>query len=249
LREEIQRTRNSKTFTFGVVFAFSSHRHLLRRWLSSHGINPDRDVRIVVVPPPQMPANLRAGNLDGFCSGEPWNSVAVQARAGWIAAVSSELDPLHPEKVLMVRSDFAAERHDDHVALVAALLEAGEFCDRPQNRERLIQILAKPEYVGASGAALRGGIFGELDLGQGKRSVVRDFFLFNKASANEPSGEKAAWALELVRTSGLAPQPASINASLSRRLFRCDIFSQALALRHSVPSKSEYEEQNQIVLA
>ena len=123
LRAEVQKLRGERTLTFGIVSPVSSHNFLLRSWLAGAGINPDRDVRIVVVPPPQMVANLKSGNLDGFCAGEPWNSVAVQAKAGWCAAVSAELDPGHPEKVLMVRSDFAEQREPEHLALVAALIE------------------------------------------------------------------------------------------------------------------------------
>src|SRR6266850_6607819 len=107
LRDHVRKARGEQMLTFGVVFPFSSHNFLLRQWLVSHGIMPDRDVRIVVVPPPQMAANLKIGNLDGFCVGEPWNSVAVQTRAGWCVTTSAELDPGHPEKVLMVRRDFA----------------------------------------------------------------------------------------------------------------------------------------------
>ena len=105
LRAEIARTRGEKTFTFGVVYSFSSHHYLLRNWLTAAGIQPDRDVRIVVVPPPQMVSNLKAGHLDGFCVGEPWNSVAIRAGEGSVVAISAELDPYHPEKVLMVRQD------------------------------------------------------------------------------------------------------------------------------------------------
>ena len=91
-REEIKRARREKIFTFGVVSPFSSHRHLLRK---AHGIDPERDVRIVAVPPPQRVANLKSGNLDGFCVGEPWNSVAQPLCVGWIAATSTEPDPVH----------------------------------------------------------------------------------------------------------------------------------------------------------
>jgi ABC-type nitrate/sulfonate/bicarbonate transport system substrate-binding protein len=110
LREEIVRSRHDKTFTFGVVFPFSSHNFLLRGWLAGAGISTERDVRIVVVPPAQMVTNLKAGHLDGFCVGEPWNSVAVQSQAGWCIATSAELDPQHPEKVLMVTREFAEAR-------------------------------------------------------------------------------------------------------------------------------------------
>ena len=233
LREEIIRSRREKTYTFGAVFPFSSHRHLLRRWFSAHGIDAERDVRIVVVPPPQMVSNLKAGNLDGFCVGEPWNSVAVQSRAGWIAATSSQLDALHPEKVLMVRADFAVQRSAEHIALVAALLEACEFCDQPENHEQIIEVLARPEYVGAAADSLRHGIDGAMDFGHDSEHAVRDFCIFHRDHANEPSGDKAAWVLDLIRASGLCPQPAALNFAFAKKIFRTDIFETANQLRSS----------------
>ena len=241
LREEIVRSRREKTYTFGVVFPFSSHRHLLRRWFAAHGIDADRDVRVVVVPPPQMVANLKTGNLDGFCVGEPWNSVAVQARTGWIAATSSELDALHPEKVLMVRGDFAAKRPEEHVALVAALLEACEFCDRPENHAQIIGTLARPEFVGVSEEALRHGITGAVDFGHETERSVSDFCIFHHNGANEPSGDKVAWALQLVRDSGLCPDPSALSFAFAKKIFRPDIFEKAVALRHTTPTPSEHE--------
>jgi len=241
LREEIKRSRHERTCTFGATFPFSSHRHLLRRWLAGHGIDPDRDVRIVVVPPPQMAANLRAGNLDGFCAGEPWSSVAVQARAGWIAATSAEFDDGHPEKVLMVRSDFAAKREKEHIALVAALLEACAWCDQPENYDRLIATLARPDCLGVPEAILQHGVRGEMDFGHGIRRTIRDFCVFHRHTANEPSSDKAAWALELVRSSGLCEQSSALNFAFARRIFRADIFEQAVRLRSSTPSQTENE--------
>jgi ABC-type nitrate/sulfonate/bicarbonate transport system substrate-binding protein len=248
LREEIIRSRREKTYTFGAVFPFSSHRHLLRRWFSAHGIDPDRDVRIVIVPPPQMVANLKAGNLDGFCVGEPWNSVAVQSRAGWIAATSAELDALHPEKVLMVRSDFAASRREEHIALVAALLEACEFCDQPANHESIVETLAQPEFVGVSVNSLRHGINGDMDFGHGTERALGHFCIFHRHGANEPSGDKAAWALDLIRASGLCPQPAAINFAFAKKIFRPDIFEKAAALRHSTSNQTQHENQLEAIL-
>ncbi|HEY5040508.1 MAG TPA: CmpA/NrtA family ABC transporter substrate-binding protein [Verrucomicrobiae bacterium] len=233
LRDEIVRSRHRKIYTFGVVFSFSSHRHLLRRWFGAQVIDADRDVRIVVVPPPQMVMNLKSGNLDGFCVGEPWNSVAVHSRAGWIAATSSELDALHPEKVLMVRNDFAERHHDEHVALVAALLEACEFCDQQENHESIIRTLARPEYVGVAESALRHGITGGMDLGHDRERAMSDFCIFHRNCANAPSGDKVAWAIDLVRSSGLCPEPSAINFALGRKIFRADIFEQAVKLRGS----------------
>jgi ABC-type nitrate/sulfonate/bicarbonate transport system substrate-binding protein len=237
LRDEIIRSRREKIYTFGAVFPFSSHRHLLRKWFAAHGIDAERDVRIVIVPPPQMVANLKAGNLDGFCVGEPWNSVAVQSRAGWIAATSSELDALHPEKALMVRADFAASRHEEHIALVAALLEACEFCDAPANHARIAATLARPEYVGVSADSLRHGIDGAMDFGHDTGRAVSDFCIFHRDHANEPSGDKAAWAMELIRASGLCPQPSALNFAAAKKIFRPDIFESASQLRSSTNKK------------
>ena len=250
LRSEITRLRHRKTLTFGVVSQFSSHHFLLRQWLMAAGILPDRDARIVVVPPPQMVANLKAGHLDGFCVGEPWNSVAVQARIGWCVTTSAELAPNHPEKVLMVRREFAEKNAEQHIALVAALLEACEFCDAPENREALVSVLARPEYVNASAESLRHGFSGDFDFGQNGARTVRDFSIFYRDNANEPSSEKAAWVLQLIRASGQCPEPSALTFALGRRLFRMDIFEKAARLRDSIVShKQEHETQIENQLA
>jgi len=241
LREEIKRRGQERVLTFGVVFSFSSHRHLLRKWLSASGIDSERDIRIVVVPPPQMAANLKAGNLDGFCVGEPWNSVAVQARVGRCVATSAELDPGHPEKVLMVRREFAERRPAEHLALVAALLAACEFCAAPEHHDRIADVLARPEYVGAPAEILRRGLSGRLDFGGEEIRGVPDFCRFHGAGANEPSGEKAAWALALVRASGLCPKPREINLDVGRRVFRADLFNQAIRAHASLLTNTNDE--------
>ncbi|HEX7654522.1 MAG TPA: CmpA/NrtA family ABC transporter substrate-binding protein [Verrucomicrobiae bacterium] len=247
LRTAILEARHEKIFTFGTVFPFSSHRHLLRRWFASHGIDPDRDVRIVVVPPPQMVANLKAGNLDGFCVGEPWNSVAIKSNAGWIAATSLELDPLHPEKVLMVRSDFAEQRQAEHIALLAALLEACEFCDQPENHERISETLSDPRYVGVPESSLRPFIEGDLDLGHGTERSSRDFCIFNRDNANEPSGDKAAWVMEMLRNSGLCPRPETITFAFTRKIFRADLYEKAVALKLSKTNHNQHETNSLLV--
>ena len=247
LRDEIIRVRRHKTFTFGIVSAVSSHSYLLRTWLTSAGINPDRDVRIVVVPPPQMVANLKAGHLDGFCVGEPWNSVAVQAKAGWCAATSAELQPGHPEKVLMVRRAFAESRAEEHLALVAALLEACEFCEAPENRDELIALLARPEYVAAPVEALRHGFDGSFDFGNGNVRTVRGFSVFRQPHANEPSMEKVAWVFRVIRASGVCPNPALLNATLGQAVFRADLHEQAAAVCNSQNSTHENEIEAKVI--
>jgi ABC-type nitrate/sulfonate/bicarbonate transport system substrate-binding protein len=232
LRREIIRRRPEKKFTFGAVAPFSSHHFLLRKWLVSLGIHPERDVHLAIVPPPLMVANLNAGHLDGFCVGEPWNSVAAQNCGGWCAAVSAQLAPGHPEKVVMVRREFAEKRSAEHLALLAGLLEACEFCDQVENQTRLVSTLARPEYVGAPTAALLSGIRGELDFGGGAVRVVRDFAIFHRDDANEPSGRKAAWVFEQMRPIVSRLFQSSFNVALSRELFRIDLFEKASQLRN-----------------
>ena len=233
LRKEIIRSRGKRTFTFGVVYPFSSHNFLLRDWLTASGINPERDVRLVVVPPPQMATNLKAGHLDGFCAGEPWNSVAVQSGAGWCVAASAELDPDHPEKVLMVRREFAEKHADEHLALVAALLEACELCAEPENRNEIVATLSRPEYVGVPATLLRRGFDGRFDFGQGRFRTVPDFNVFYRDDTNEPSSDKAAWVLQHLRDRGLCHEPAALNFALGRNVFRQDLFEQAVRFRGS----------------
>ena len=245
LRAEITRTRGEKVFTFGVVYSFSSHNYLLRNWLTAAGIQPDRDVRIVVVPPAQMVTNLKAGHLDGFCVGEPWNSLAVRAGEGCVAAASAELDPLHPEKVLMVRREFAERRKPEHLALVAALLEACAYCDSPANHEDIIAVLARPEFVNVSADVLRSGLSGPFSLTKKDARSISDFCIFHRHDANEPSADKAGWVLRNLRTSGLCQDPTQLNTALGRRIFRSDIFTQANTLRlsvtNSVPTETQPE--------
>jgi ABC-type nitrate/sulfonate/bicarbonate transport system substrate-binding protein len=177
---------------------------LLRQWLRAGGINPDRDVHLVVVPPPLMFSNLVAGHLDGFCVGEPWNTVTTQAHAGVSVAVSCDLAPLHPEKVLMVRADFAEQRADEHCRLIAALIEAAAYCDKAEHRPQIAEILAQPRYVNAPNRAIRASL------------EEPDHHIFG---ANEPSAEKANWVLTHM---GLTDVPS--------RYFRRDIYLQAMQL-------------------
>ena len=230
LRNEALKIKGSKALTFGVVAPLSSHNFLLRAWLAGHGVHPDRDVRIVTVPPPQMCLNLKAGNLDGYCVGEPWNSVAVQNGIGWCLTTSSQLAPLHPEKVLLVRKCFAMERSAEHLSMIAALIEACAWCDEPANRPQLVRTLSRPEYLNLHESALLAGFSPTFKFGNGRAELLPDFTVFHRYEANEPSMEKAAWIVNNLLHGGVLPDPSVINASAARQLFRPDIYQQAVRL-------------------
>nr|WP_242523886.1 CmpA/NrtA family ABC transporter substrate-binding protein [Microbulbifer salipaludis] len=141
------RAESETPLTFASVYPFSSHTLQLRHWLSSAGINPDTDVRLLVLPPEQMVDHLRRGDIDGFCVGEPWNTIAVQEGIGVIATPNNAMMPAMPEKVLAVTRSWHQTNPATHLALRAALLEAcGWLSDRSQRRDA-VGILARPEYL------------------------------------------------------------------------------------------------------
>ncbi len=227
---------DSRRLVFGVVHPYSAHSCLLRIWLRDHGVDPKHDVQIVTVPPPQVHANLRAGHLDGYCVGEPWNSLAVLSRTGWCVSTSMDLAPLHPEKVLMVRKDFASKSERDHLALIAALLEACAFCNMPENRERLIETLAQSKYVNGPIQALRMGMGGVFDYGHGRTEKRSRFHIFAGDGANEPTPEKASWVIDNLLASGLVTDPTLIERERAVEWFRADIHQQALELTQTIHS-------------
>jgi ABC-type nitrate/sulfonate/bicarbonate transport system substrate-binding protein len=234
LRKEIAGKREVRKLVFGIVFPYSSHHFLLRSWLGAHGIDPDRDVQIVVVPPPQMFPNLKAGNLDGYCVGEPWNSMAVMNGAGFVAATGGEISPGHPEKVLMVRSEFAEKHEKEHLGMIAALVDACRFCDAPENRERILEMLAGPQYLNAPIQALRMGMKGTFDFGHGRIEKTPDLHVFSRGNANEPTPEKADWVMRSLRGIRATDDPEALSAVDPAAMFRADIFQRALPLAGKV---------------
>jgi ABC-type nitrate/sulfonate/bicarbonate transport system substrate-binding protein len=214
--------------TLGIVYPHSSHAFILRNWLKAHRIHPDRDVQLVVVPPAQVHANLKAGHLDGYCVGDPWNALAVMSRTGWIVATSQELASGHPEKVLMLRRDFAAAHQSEHLALIAALVEAARFCDAPENRERVIETLA--DFINAPIQAVRMSLGGTVDFGHGRVEKTSRQQVFHAERASEPDAQKAHWVIENLRHSGVLPDPTVLNLSQAAACFRPELFHQALQL-------------------
>jgi len=163
--------------TLAMVFPFSCHNYELRDWLVSGGVDPDRDVRLVVLPPPLLVDALRGGQVDGFCVGEPWNSLAVDAGIGVIAAVCSDVWPSPPEKVLGMRAGFAAENPDVVARLVRAIHGAAMWAADASNHEDLAQLLAQPRYVGAPARLMLAVLQGAIRHESGEPALLRPDFL------------------------------------------------------------------------
>lgn len=182
-------------FTFGVVALWSSHHILLRDWMTAGGINPDKDVRIVTLPPPQMPGSLAAGLLDGYCAGEPWNSAAILNGTGWCPATSEAIADGHPEKVLLTTDEFAEERTEEFASILRALDQACEFCDNPENRRQLPGLLAAAFRSREDQALLSHSLIGPFETGLEQLSAER-FHVFHRSGINRPSTAQAGWLLD-----------------------------------------------------
>lgn len=227
LRNAARQRHGEDRMTFGVVYPGSSHHLQLRQWLHASGVDPDRNIRVVVVPPAQMFRNLAAGTIDGFCAGEPWNSLAVAEGTGRIAAVSALIDPGHIEKVLMVTSDFARDRAEEHERLINALLEACAWCDNPANRPQLVSMLASTTGLNLPREVLAVALLGPLRYGNDQQISGEDFFVFHRNDANPPTPRRAEPLLHALARAGIVPSEIAQQVTIVDELFRDDIYFQA----------------------
>ena len=215
--------------TLAMVYPVSSHNYELRYWLAASGIDPDRDVRLVVIPPSLMVDALVAGRIDGFCVGEPWNSLAEAAGVGRIVATKAELWPLSPDKVLGMRTDWAEHHPNTVAALVRALHGAARWSDDPDNHPALAELLAQPAHIDAPVACCRRALSGRLgaDPVTGYHDVP-DFIRFHRHAATFPWQSHALWLYaQMVRWGQVAH--AADAAALARATYRPDLYRSALS--------------------
>jgi ABC-type nitrate/sulfonate/bicarbonate transport system substrate-binding protein len=217
----------SRPLTIAVVFPYSSHNYLLRHWLASAGLDPDRDLRLVVVPPPLMPDRLRDGQIDGFCAGEPWGSAAAAEGAGAIVLGSGDIWPNHPEKVFAVTAEGATAAPDDVTACTAALIAAARWLDDPANHTEAVEILRRRAFADLSAETLRAAFDG-LAGNEVQAAPLR--FL----PATFPRRDEAAWWLRQMRRWGHVP--AGVSDATALAPWRADLWrAAALRLRVAEP--------------
>ena len=193
----VRKQRGQPALTFGTVYPFSCHAYELRYWMAACGIDPEADVQLVVIPPPLMVDNLRDGYVDGFCVGEPWNSLAVEAGLARIIVSKSELWRRGVEKMLCVPSALAIERPQVLAALIRALDRAARWGDEPANRRELAELLAAPDYLDVPAPIVERALSGELVPARGQPvRFVPDFLVLHRDGANRPPVEQAQMAVQ-----------------------------------------------------
>lgn len=218
-----------KPLRFGVVHRYSSHNYMLRYWLAGVGIRPDADVEIVVTSPPFAADALAAGEVDGICVGEPWNSIAVERGVGHIALATAQIWRRGVEKVLAMRKAVAEERRDAVEALLRALHAAAAHFVEPGTAEESAAILARPEYLDAPNDAVLRAITDRIRLVPGGEPIhYPDFMFQHREAANFPWRSQAAWLYSQMLRWDRAGYSAT-DAATAAAVFRPDMYRAALA--------------------
>jgi NitT/TauT family transport system ATP-binding protein len=220
---------------FGVVHQTSSHNYELRYWLAASGIRPDQDIEIVVLPPPLLPDALGSGGIDGYCVGEPWNSIGVATKGAHIATVKASIWQSSPDKVVGMRAAWAETHPDLVAAIIRAVYRAGQWCADPANHAETAQIMSGSAYLNATPDIVGRALSGMLDIGAGVLRQVPDYFIPHTGAANFPWKSHALWYYsQMVRWGEVAASQA--NAEVAAASFRPDLYREALApLGDAVP--------------
>ena len=232
-----------KPFNMGMVFPVSTHNYELRYWLAAGGLNPGfyspedisgqigADVLLSVTPPPQMPATLEAGTIYGYCVGEPWNQQAVFKGIGVPVITDYELWKNNPEKVFGITAEFAEANPNTTLAIVKALIRAAIWLDENDNanREAAVEILARPEYVGADAEVIANSMTGTFEYEKGDTREVPDFNVFFRYNATYPYYSDAIWYLTQMRRWGqiAEPKPDSWYEEVAKSVYKPEIYLEA----------------------
>ncbi|MBO6893732.1 MAG: ABC transporter substrate-binding protein [Roseibium sp.] len=224
-----RREEGKPLLRFGVVHPFSCHAYELRYWLAAAGIDPERDVDISVLAPQVMADALAAGQLDGYCVGEPWNTSAVLAGTGRIVTYKQAIWPNSPEKVLGVTEKWANTNPDTLAALLRALSNAADWCADPDNTEALATLLARPEYLNCELEVCLPALTGEMQLDQNLFVNVRDFVSFSGGLSAAPRSAHGKWLFGQMVRWGQAEKSDEASASVER-VYSSQLYCDALEL-------------------
>ena len=172
LREAFARKKaEGRKVTAAMTFPGGTHDLWMRYWLAAGGIDPDKDVELIVVPPPQMVANMKVGNMDAFCVGEPWNEQLVHQKIGFTALTTGELWFRHPEKILGMRAEFVDANPKATLAIMMAVIEAQQWCDRMDNKQEMAEIVGRRQWYNVPVADIIGRIKGDINYGNGRTAA------------------------------------------------------------------------------
>jgi nitrate/nitrite transport system substrate-binding protein len=222
--------KKEKEYTFAQTFPTGTHAMWLYYWLAANGIDPFKDVKNITVPPPQMVANMRVGNMDGFCVGEPWGNRAIVDNIGFTAVTTQEIWVDHPEKVLGTSADWVAKNPNTARAMTAAIIDAGRWIDASlSNKQKTAETVAQKSYVNTDADVIVARMLGRYSNGLGKTWDDKNAMkFFNDGAVNFPYLSDGMWFMTQHKRWGLLKEDADYLA-VAKKVNRIDIYKQAAA--------------------
>ena len=231
--------KEPREYTFAQTFPTGTHAMWLYYWLAAHGVHPFKDVKTIVVPPPQMVANMRIGNMDGYCVGEPWGARAISDGIGFTAVTTQDIWKDHPEKVLGTTAEFVRKYPNTARALTMAVLEAGRYIDTPKNRPAVAKLIASKAYVNAPAPVIEGRFLGRYENGLGRKWQDANYMKFyDEGRVPFPYLSDGMWFLTQHRRWGLLKQDPDYRA-VAESINRIALYKEAAAqVKVPVPAES-----------
>lgn len=213
--------------TFAMTFPPGTHAMWMRYWLGAGGINPDKDIALITIPPPQMVANMKVGKMDGFCVGEPWNARSIADKIGFTAINTQDLWKDHPEKVLAFTAEFADKYPKTVKACLKAVHEASVWLDKLENRAEQADIVSRPTYINCPKELILGRLKGNYDFGDGRKKQDPNYMIFSSRNCNYPQPKYAMWWLTQFRRWGMVDSTPDYKG-IASKVMRPDLYEEAM---------------------
>lgn len=223
----IKTVQAKKEVTFAMTFPGGTHDIWLRNWLAAAGVS-SKSVGIITIPPPQMVANMKVDNMEGFCVGEPWNGVAATQNIGFTSIASQDIWKNHPEKALVVNKAFSEENKEDLKNVMKAIIEACKWLDVMSNRKKAALLLSRPNYVNAPVQVIEARLMGSTDIGcdLGVKKYKDDYMLFyNNGATNTPKLSYGIWFMAQYMRFGMISSAPSYKA-VAQKLIMSDLYAE-----------------------
>jgi nitrate/nitrite transport system substrate-binding protein len=200
-----------------MTFPGGTHDMWIRYWLAAGGIDPDKDVSTIVVPPAQMVANMKVGNMAAFCVGEPWNEQLVNQDIGFTAAMTGEVWKNHPEKSLGMRADWVDKNPKAAMAVLMAVMEAQQWCEKMENKDEMANIIGKRQWFNVPPADIVNRIKGQFNYGDGRKVADSDQLMkFWKGGVSYPYQSHELWFLTENQRWGKLPMDLDTKAIIAK---------------------------------
>ena len=218
---------NGEPLTFAMTFPTGTHAMWIRYWLAAGGINPDKDVTLITIPPPQMVANMKVDKMDGFCVGEPWNNRAIEDGIGYTVTTTQAMWKDHPEKVCAFTEEFADRNPRTVKAILKALHFASIELDKMENRPKFAEVIARPAYINCPPAIILERLMGKYEYGDGRVEQDPNYMIYSSRNCNYPHQIYGQWWLTQFRRWGMT-KTAPDYAGVAKRVLRSDIYLEAM---------------------